>query len=270
MRSSSETSRAPSAPVALVDPTSSWSYRHTTGTDGVSSGAASRPCSPAKEEQRLSRRGALTNTPSTPVRRDGVRSWAMTSQARTSPAPTPRRSASRPVKPAPAPRSPSRSQIGARCCCAFSRRPSVMISRSRWIASWGTRSSGSSMRTRRSGPVGGGHRHAAGQAEVAVQPRVQQGAAVDLDAELAHAGGDVVRAGLDAQVGAVGVGAHDAERADGTGRLAPRDQRAAPAHVAPAGAAGQRLVERDLAEPGALEQAPLRSRRRGTARGSRR
>ena len=54
-------------------------------------------------------------------------------------------------------------------------------------------------------------RHPARQAEVAVEPGVEQDAAVDLDAELAVAGPAGVGPGLDAQVGAVGVGADQAE-----------------------------------------------------------
>ena len=63
---------------------------------------------------------------------------------------------------------------------------------------------------------------APGDAEVAVEPAVEQHAAVDLDAELAPPGAVDVGARLDAQVRRVGVGADEAHRqGTGTGRAAP-------------------------------------------------
>ena len=73
---------------------------------------------------------------------------------------------------------------------------------------------GRSTRSRRSSaPAGAAHDDPAGQPEVAVEPGVQQGAAVHLDGELAASGPPGVGVGLDPQVGAVGVGADDAEPA---------------------------------------------------------
>ena len=75
------------------------------------------------------------------------------------------------------------------------------------------------------------HRQPPRQPEVAVEPRVEQHAAVDLDAELAKAGRTAVGVGLDAQVGRIGVGAHQAELLDrarshaATPRSSPRGAR---------------------------------------------
>ena len=100
--------------------------------------------------------------------------------------------------------------------------------------------------------------HAAGDPEVAIEPRVEQHAAVDLDAELRVALGGVLGVRLEAQVRAVGVRADDAE----PGALLRRREhereqvRAAARHVVRAGrepvpAIG--LVE--PAEAGGLEPA---------------
>ena len=52
----------------------------------------------------------------------------------------------------------------------------------------------------------------AGDAEVAVEPAVQQRAAVDLDAERAPVGDRLVGMRVDPQTGGVGVGADDPQR----------------------------------------------------------
>ena len=92
------------------------------------------------------------------------------------------------------------------------------------------------------------HGDPAGQAEVAVEPRVEQHAAVDLDAELAAAGPAGVGAGLDPQVGAVGVGADQAEAVAGgrSRRAAHATSAAAADQVVAPGAVGQRV---GLVEP---------------------
>ena len=71
-------------------------------------------------------------------------------------------------------------------------------------------------------------RHAAREAEVAVEPRVDERAAVHVDAELAVARAADVGAGLDAQVRAVGVCADHDEPRRGVGGHVPRDDRATP------------------------------------------
>ena len=105
-----------------------------------------------------------------------------------------------------------------------------MTSRSRWMASWGTRSSGRSTRSRRD-LAGRRVDDPARQAEVAVEPGVEQHAAVDLDAELAAARPAGVGPRLDPQVRAVGVGADEPEHGSTRSAATPRHQRAAPAEV---------------------------------------
>ena len=78
-------------------------------------------------------------------------------------------------------------------------------------------------------------RHPTGEAEVAIEPRVQEHAPVDLDAELAPTPIDGVGLGLDTEIRAVGVGADDANRAArgvGIGDD-PGDERARPANEHP-------------------------------------
>src|ERR1700684_436241 len=62
------------------------------------------------------------------------------------------------------------------------------------------------------GPCGGAHDHPAGEPELAVEPGIEQRAAVDLDADLADAGRAGVRAGLDPQRRAVGMRAEQPGR----------------------------------------------------------
>ena len=64
-------------------------------------------------------------------------------------------------------------------------------------------------------PAGAVEHDASGEPEVAVEPRVEQGAAVDLDAELSVALAAGVGSGLEPEAGAVGVGAHDRKPAAG-------------------------------------------------------
>lgn len=110
-------------------------------------------------------------------------------------------------------------------------------------------------------------REAAGQAQVPVEPGVHQRAAVDLHGDLAPAVRPGVRAGLDAQVGGVGVGADDAERGVRRGALrdVPGDDRAAAQHVLAAARGLPGVGLRDLAETGLLQ--PRGGARHGVVRG---
>jgi hypothetical protein len=100
---------------------------------------------------------------------------------------------------------------------------------------------------------------APGDAEIPIEPAVEQHAPVDLDAELAPTGAIAVRTGLDAQVRRVGVGAHEAHRQrTGTRRPAPGDQRPAAHHVAGVRDVGPRHRLVDRAEPGGGEQVDRR------------
>ena len=117
-----------------------------------------------------------------------------------------------------------------------------MISRSRWMASCGTRQERAiDEQEALLGAVGAAHHDPARQAEVAVEPGVEQGAAVDLDGQLAVARPTGVRVRLDPQVRAVGVGADDPEPAAGpwwapvdhATRLPPRSTKCAPGPVGP-------------------------------------
>ena len=84
-------------------------------------------------------------------------------------------------------------------------------------------------------PPLGADGHPAGQAEVAVEPGVDQRAAVDLHAELAPAGPAGVGLRPDPQVRAVGVRPHEPERRRGRGavRHRPGHERAVPGQEAP-------------------------------------
>ena len=98
--------------------------------------------------------------------------------------------------------------------------------------------------------VRGTHHRAPGQAEVPVEPGIEQRATVDLDAKLAHADPAGVRARLDAQRRAVGVRAQQPERR--VRRRSPRNhpcehRAAVTGDVTPA--AGRPVpVQRDLGE----------------------
>ena len=173
----------------------------------------------------------------------------------------------------PGPRSPSRPQTGARCCCGSSFRPSVTTvavevdgqlrdAQQRAVDAHQARLTGPSSARTDTRP---------GQPEVAVEPRVHQRAAVDLDAELADAGRAAVGPGLDPQVRAVGVGADDPEAPRGAPprwrqaiSVPPRRTYQPPAPV------GSGCVERRRLEAVGLEQPARRPGRRGTGRGRRR
>ncbi len=105
------------------------------------------------------------------------------------------------------------------------------------------------------------------QAEVPVEPGVEEGAAVDLDGDLAPAVRARVRTGLDPQIGGVGVGPHDPERGVRRGALrhVPGDDRPTAQDVLPArrGVPGRGLL--DLPETGLLQ--PGRGRGDGVVRG---
>src|SRR5690606_16131352 len=115
-------------------------------------------------------------------------------------------------------------------------------------------------------------RHPPRQAQVAVEPAGEQGPAVDLDPELARARPHEVGLGLDAQVGAVGVGADDPEAVVGLVPRArdPGDERPAPDDEPPARLARPRRVlgqpgEARLGEPGGGRGAGVVRRRGGVA-----
>ncbi len=91
-------------------------------------------------------------------------------------------------------------------------------------------------------------RDATREAEVAVEPRVDQRAAVHVDAELPVPGAAGVGARLHAQVRAVGVRADDDEPRSGVGGHVPRDDRAAADHERAAGRTVDGLTERLPAE----------------------
>ena len=119
-----------------------------------------------------------------------------------------------------------------------------------------------------------GEHEPAGDAEVAVEPAVEQHAAVDLDAELAPAGAAAVGVGLDAQAGRVGVGADDAHRERAAARRAPPgDERAAAPDVPGGGDVGPRRALVERGEAGRLERGGRRAhgvprRRRGVEVGA--
>ena len=126
----------------------------------------------------------------------------------------------RPRRPRRGPRS------GCVCRCRSNWRPFLPMDRSRWMASCGTRSSGRSTATRRVGPVA--QRDTAGQAEVAVEPAVEQRPAVDLHGDLPPAVRAGVRERLDPQVRRVGVRADDPERGSRGARAPGRTRRRSP------------------------------------------
>ena len=126
------------------------------------------------------------------------------------------------------------------CSCRFRVSPSF-CSRSRWIASCATpcegcrvvEETGLDLVAALSPPLSA-HRDPAGEAEVPVQPRVEQRPAVDLHAQRLPAGLEAIGVGLDPKVGAVGVRPDDTEPGSGTRPSGirpprvPRDERAAP------------------------------------------
>ena len=148
-RSTSCSSAGPPAPVLVADPTSSWSNRHTTWATSAAGAPASDSIA-HHVEQRLSRRAEASSSPAPPRRAGGVRSWSMRSHARTERASKPPVAASHDTN------SPSvalpRPQIGVRCTCLSRSSPRSPISRSRWMASCGTRATGVETFTSRTEP----------------------------------------------------------------------------------------------------------------------
>ncbi len=106
-------------------------------------------------------------------------------------------------------------------------------------------------------PVVDGHRDPPRQTEVAVEPAVDEGAAVDLDPELAPPRGAGVGAGLDPQAGAVGVGAHETQAGRGrpVGGQGPRHEEAVGDEVAAGRGARPVLEEVDRHRAARLEPA---------------
>ena len=111
---------------------------------------------------------------SRPARRRGDSSHQL--GASPAPACSPIHSANSPTAANPTP------QTGLRCCCVSSSSPTALTSRSRWTASCGTRAIGSCTSTSVVVPSRGDQ--PPGDAEVAIEPRVVQDAAVHLDGEL--------------------------------------------------------------------------------------
>ncbi len=153
--------------------------------------------------------------------------------------------------------SPSRGlpmpHTGARWACLSSTSPFSFTSRSRWIASCGTRATGSSTATRwaRRRAID----QSTGDAEVAVEPRVQQRAAVDLDTQLlpavttrASGSGFTCRPGESVWAPTIRNGSVGAD----PGRAMPGRPARHRARTNPCtgGAAAPRVVEPDLREPG--------------------
>ena len=196
-------------------------------------------CRGARTRAATGRRRAATR----PARRTAT---APTTSVRSpSPARSPIQAANSPIPGEPTP------HTGLRCCCVSSTSPSALTSRSRCTASCGTRATASATSTRTFDPSAADH--ATGDAEVAVEPRVVEDPAVDLDAQLLPPEDPAVGPRLHAQARRVGVAADDAQRQGGIDRSvgeAPGDQRRVAHHVAGLGQVGPvvGLVEPD--EPG--------------------
>ena len=145
-RSSTACRSGPDAPVADSDPTSSWSNRQTSGVTSFVGSVASNASSAHQHDTRLSRRADAMRSCAGPSSAGALMSWNIRSQLKISAACTSRCPASHCEK------SPSvvgpRPQIGVRCCCLSSCRPLSFTSRSRWMASCGTRAIGSFTCTR--------------------------------------------------------------------------------------------------------------------------
>jgi hypothetical protein len=124
-------------------------------------------------------------------------------------------------------------QTGDRWVWRFRRRPLSLISRSRWMASWGIRRMGRSMRISSSR-----------KPEIPVEPGVEQHPPVHVHAELLEAGVDAIRIGLDPQIRAVRVSTHDPKPAMGVGSIPapPGDESAAPAYRPQTGLVGPRVA----------------------------
>jgi hypothetical protein len=137
---------------------------------------------PAWHDARLSRRGAKTSSSSTPprvggevVEREvGARGGLGRDAAASAEGSARLRRGSTPGA--------ARPQVGARWSCGLSLSPSSLTLRSRWTASCETRARGRWTRARWAAPSS--VKHHPREAEVAVEPGVPEGPAVDLDAEL--------------------------------------------------------------------------------------
>ena len=147
--------------------------------------AAAMASTAAQHDARLSMPGRGESSPSRPSRAGGVRSCVMRSHHTMAPGSAPS-SAARTRRSRPA-RAPPRPQIGVSSVCWSRARP-LFTSRSRWMASCGDPEERA--RRRRTqldgrGALAAPHGHPPRDAEVAVEPRVVERPAVDLDAELA-------------------------------------------------------------------------------------
>ena len=107
-------------------------------------------------------------------------------------------------------------QTGTVCACLSSFSPSSLTDRSRWIASCGMRMI-APVRTRSAAAVV--QHDPAGQAQLAVEPGVEQRAAVHLHPQLLPAAAADVGLRLQHEAGRVGVRADDPVRGDRAGRL---------------------------------------------------
>jgi hypothetical protein len=105
-------------------------------------------------------------------------------------------------------------------------------------------------------PTVDGQAHPAGETEVPIQPGVEEHAAVDLDPQLVPRAGHGIRARLDPEVGAVGVGSDDPEagsRGCGPDVARPRHEAAAPHDEVTPGSDGPRIRLVDPTEADRLE-----------------
>ena len=140
--------------------------------------------------------------PTRPARR---RATAPTMPARAEiPARSPIQSAKSPTAGKPTP------HTGLRCCCVSRSNPTEFTSRSRCTASCGTRAIGSRTSTSVGRAVVGDE--PTGDAEVAVEPRVVEDAAVHLDGELLPPEAAGVGVRLDPQARRIGVAPDEPER----------------------------------------------------------
>ena len=106
-------------------------------------------------------------------------------------------------------------------------------------------------------PFGAAHGHSAGDAEVPVEPRVEERTAVDLDADLAPSMAARVGMGLEAQVGGVGVRTDDAVARFGGAVVVggPRHQGPAASEDVPSRSRRPLVAFVDADEPVLLESA---------------
>ena len=190
-----------------AEPTSSWSNSAIDGDVVAGLGGGERATVAAQHDTWLSRRPLASSERSAPSTAAGCTSYRHSSHARRrrrSPGPLgePRRRSRR--------RRVDVAHTGRQVGLAVEHQPAlvdVAVEVDRQLRHPGDRLGDVDERRR---AVGGDD--PAGDAEVAVEPAVEQHAAVDLDAELPPAGAPAVGPRLDAQAGRVGVGADDADR----------------------------------------------------------